>query len=68
MVRPGTSDGLQGAEIGLLPLCLGGIVGSVGDQGGEVAYLAHAVLGQQKLRQLPHVQPAIGRASEGAVV
>ena len=61
-------DGLKGAEISLLPLRLGGVIGPVGDEGGESSVSGHVVMGQQQPRQLPDVQPAMGRAPQGAVV
>lgn len=61
-------NGRQSAEVSLLTLRLGGVIGPVGDQGGEVAYPANTMLGQEKPRQPPRIQPAVRRSSQGAIV
>ena len=61
-------NGRQGAEVRLLALRLGGVIGPVGDQGGKVAYPADGVAGEQQPRQPPQVQPPVGRSAKGAVI
>ena len=61
-------DGLQGSKVGLLPLRLRGITWAVGNDGGEVANAVYTVLGQQKPRQPPDIQPTILRAPQCAIV
>ena len=61
-------DGLQGSKIGLLPLRLGGITWAVGNDSGEVANPVYLVLGQQKLRQPPDIQPAVRCISQCTIV
>ncbi len=60
--------GLQGADVSLLPLRLGGVASAVGDQGGEVPYPAYVMTGKQGPRQPPNIEPTVRRTPKRTIV